>query len=328
VVRGLGGRAVAAFAVAAASIAVAGVAGTSAAGATGAPAGLGGGRAVVQSLATSQYGTVLVTTFGPYANVPLFELSSDTATSFACTHTVATTFEGPLTCTGPESDFFGTVHTDEWPAFTTVGPPRAGKGVRASLLGTVFRPGIGNQVTYAGHPLYLFTGPTSPFAPIGEGFFESVAPLPPWHGLWDLVSAASGNRATGPAVIGTGTLPNGERVITAEEYPNAIPGGAAVTVYTSGVGTAQGVPCKLSCSTAWIPVLTQGTPQAVNGASQGAIGVVSTSRGWQVTYNGSPLWLYGFEAPQFSAAGPGTTGSVGNGAGLTGPRGITRVIPA
>jgi len=39
---------------------------------------------------------------------------------------------------------------------TTSGAPVAGAGVSAKLLGTVKRPGIGEQVTYNGHPLYLF----------------------------------------------------------------------------------------------------------------------------------------------------------------------------
>lgn len=316
-------RAVATAAVLFGTTAVIGV--THAAAAT-TPPSLGVGHAVVQTLTTSEYGTVLVTTFGPYSDVPLFELSSDTTSRFACTysHPLVTTFEGPLTCTGPETDFFSGVHTDEWPAFTTHGAPRAGRGVRASLLGTVYRPGIGDQVTYAGHPLYLFTPPSTPFQPIGEGFLESVLPLPDWHGLWDLVSAATGNRATGRAVIGSGTLPNGSRVVTAEEYPNV--GGAAVTVYRFGPGSQTGPTCKFGCSTQWIPVLTQGPPEAVGGVSQRALGVISTASGWQVTYHGSPLWLYSFEADQFTATGPGTTGTFGNGAGVQGPGGVAQLI--
>ncbi|HVC14035.1 MAG TPA: hypothetical protein VND62_04155 [Acidimicrobiales bacterium] len=317
------GRAITSLAVIAGTLGVFGM--TQAGAATSPP---GNGRAIVETLATTQYGTVLVATFGPYTNVPLFELSSDTKTSFACTHTLVATFEGPLTCTGPERDFFTGRTSDEWPAFTTVGPPLAGRGVRASLLGTVYRSGIGEQVTYAGHPLYLFTPPSTPFAPAGEGFFESVLPLPAWHGVWDLVAAANGNAATGPAVVGTGTLPNGTRVLTAGEYPNAVPGGVAVTAYVFGPGTATGPACTVNCSTQWIPVLTQGAPEAVNGVSQGALGVVSTRAGWQVTYHGKPLWLYGFEAPRFGPTGPVTTGTSGNGVGALGPGGVARVVPA
>ena len=45
-----------------------------------------------------------------------------------------------------------------WPALTSHGPPRAGKGVRQSLL-RLSRAGNGvQQATYAGHPLYTFVG--------------------------------------------------------------------------------------------------------------------------------------------------------------------------
>jgi predicted lipoprotein with Yx(FWY)xxD motif len=45
-----------------------------------------------------------------------------------------------------------------WPPLTSQGTPRAGKGVRQSLL-QLSRPHNGRrQVTYAGHPLYTFVG--------------------------------------------------------------------------------------------------------------------------------------------------------------------------
>jgi predicted lipoprotein with Yx(FWY)xxD motif len=43
-----------------------------------------------------------------------------------------------------------------WPPVYTRGEPRAGKGVRASLLGTVRRRDGRRQVTYAGKPLYYY----------------------------------------------------------------------------------------------------------------------------------------------------------------------------
>ena len=45
-----------------------------------------------------------------------------------------------------------------WPPLLTKGKPRAGKGAKPSLLGTVKRTGGGLQVTYKGHPLYTNAG--------------------------------------------------------------------------------------------------------------------------------------------------------------------------
>lgn len=49
-----------------------------------------------------------------------------------------------------------------WPAYQTSGRPTAGSGVRASLLSTTRLPGGKTQVTYAGHPLYLYSGDSGP----------------------------------------------------------------------------------------------------------------------------------------------------------------------
>jgi predicted lipoprotein with Yx(FWY)xxD motif len=44
-----------------------------------------------------------------------------------------------------------------WPALASSGTPIAGTGVKASLLSTIKLPGGSRQVTYAGHPLYLYS---------------------------------------------------------------------------------------------------------------------------------------------------------------------------
>jgi predicted lipoprotein with Yx(FWY)xxD motif len=51
-----------------------------------------------------------------------------------------------------------------WPPLVIVAyiKPLAGRGVSASLLGTVKRPDDRLQVTYRGLPLYLFSGDTKP----------------------------------------------------------------------------------------------------------------------------------------------------------------------
>jgi predicted lipoprotein with Yx(FWY)xxD motif len=60
-----------------------------------------------------------------------------------------------------------------WPAYTTSGRPAAGAGVRASLLSSVRIAGGKTQVTYAGHPLYLYSGDSRPgeTSYVGENAF-------------------------------------------------------------------------------------------------------------------------------------------------------------
>jgi predicted lipoprotein with Yx(FWY)xxD motif len=52
--------------------------------------------------------------------------------------------------------------TQVWPPVTSAGRPVAGAGVRSSLLGTITIKGGAKQVTYAGHPLYTYSGDSGP----------------------------------------------------------------------------------------------------------------------------------------------------------------------
>ena len=71
-----------------------------------------------------------------------------------------------------------------WPAFTSRTVPRAGTGVKQSLLGLT-KPQHGlRQVTYAGHPLYTFVGDKQAGQTTGEGLNNFGAE---WYAL-----AASG----------------------------------------------------------------------------------------------------------------------------------------
>jgi predicted lipoprotein with Yx(FWY)xxD motif len=56
-----------------------------------------------------------------------------------------------------------------WPPLTTTGKPTAGDGLDEPLLGTSQRSDGKEQVTYNGHPLYLFTGDTAAGQANGEG---------------------------------------------------------------------------------------------------------------------------------------------------------------
>lgn len=74
--------------------------------------------------------------------------------------------------------------TKLWPPLLTSGRPKAGKGVKASLLGTVVRSDNGKmQVTYAGHPLYRYAGGVSgpPDAKPGDVYGQNALSI--WYVL-------------------------------------------------------------------------------------------------------------------------------------------------
>jgi predicted lipoprotein with Yx(FWY)xxD motif len=70
--------------------------------------------------------------------------------------------------TGTKSTCYGAC-ASAWPPVLTTGAPAAGSGAKASLLGTTKRTDGKTQVTYAGHPLYYFTGSTKPGDVSGQG---------------------------------------------------------------------------------------------------------------------------------------------------------------
>ncbi len=66
-----------------------------------------------------------------------------------------------------------------WPALTTDGAPKPADGVDASMLGTTRRTDGTTQVTFDGHPLYLFAGDAAAGDTNGEGIgkvWYAVAP--------------------------------------------------------------------------------------------------------------------------------------------------------
>jgi predicted lipoprotein with Yx(FWY)xxD motif len=56
-----------------------------------------------------------------------------------------------------------------WPPLTATATPKASGAVKASLLGTTKRADGTSEVTYAGHPLYLFAGDTQAGQTTGQG---------------------------------------------------------------------------------------------------------------------------------------------------------------
>jgi len=68
-----------------------------------------------------------------------------------------------------------------WPPLLTHAAPVASTGVKQSLLRKIRRADGTQQVTYAGHPLYLYVGDTKPGQTNGEGSQEFGAG-------WDVLS--------------------------------------------------------------------------------------------------------------------------------------------
>jgi predicted lipoprotein with Yx(FWY)xxD motif len=56
-----------------------------------------------------------------------------------------------------------------WPPLLATGKPTVGAGASASIVGTARRSDGKLQVTYGGHPLYLFTGDKQPGDANGQG---------------------------------------------------------------------------------------------------------------------------------------------------------------
>jgi predicted lipoprotein with Yx(FWY)xxD motif len=70
--------------------------------------------------------------------------------------------------TGTSSTCYGAC-AGIWPPVLTTGAPVAGSGADASLLGTTKRTDGKLQVTYAGHPLYYYTGDSKAGQTNGQG---------------------------------------------------------------------------------------------------------------------------------------------------------------
>jgi predicted lipoprotein with Yx(FWY)xxD motif len=89
-----------------------------------------------------------------------------------------------------------------WPPLLTSAKPLAGLGVKTSLLGVAKRKDGKMQVTYAGHPLYVFSGETKAGQLKGQGY----------DGIWWTL-AASGAKvkrtAQAPSPPGTTTTTPG-----------------------------------------------------------------------------------------------------------------------
>jgi predicted lipoprotein with Yx(FWY)xxD motif len=95
---------------------------------------------------------------------------------------------------GTKSACFGAC-ASAWPPLRDSGKPTVGSELTAALVGTTTRSDGMPQVTYNGHPLYLFSGDEKPGDTEGQG---STAFGSPWYAL-----NSSGNQVTAQASSGS-----------------------------------------------------------------------------------------------------------------------------
>lgn len=120
------------------------IAGCSSSMKSGSPAGAGtSGAAVTVATRSGPVGTFLTDGSGR----SLYMFASDTSSKSTCSGTCAT----------------------YWPPLTTSGTPGTAAGVTRSMLTTITRSDGSRQVTYNGHPLYLFKQDTAPGDTNGQG---------------------------------------------------------------------------------------------------------------------------------------------------------------
>ena len=263
----------------------------------GAGSALAASSGTVITVANTPFGKALVVGSGPYKGFSLYDITSDHPPSYGCTTTPVSLPGLPpnFLCTGPSND-----HNAEWPAITTTGAPIAGPGVKASLLGSVYRKGVGRQVTYAGHPLYLFD--MGPSQVSGEGWDEPS--IPPWHGVWNLVKP-NGNQL--PWTSNLTTVKIGKHRYLATPMETGV-GWINFPVYQRDGACPPG-----PCARAWPYVLTAGHPGTSHGVKAWAVGTRWTGLGHQVTYHGRALYLFSNEG-----LNPATITATGSGNGVAG----------
>jgi predicted lipoprotein with Yx(FWY)xxD motif len=129
-----------------------------------------GGKAATVAVANSGLGKILVDSQG--RTLYLFE--KDTGTTSTCSGDCAV----------------------DWPPVTATGKPTVGGGLSASKVATTRRSDGTSQVTYNGHPLYLFQGDKSSGDTNGQG-------LNAFGALWYVVSPA-GDAITSGSSSGNG----------------------------------------------------------------------------------------------------------------------------
>jgi len=136
-----------------------------------APPKTANGRSATVGVANENLGKILVDSQG--RTLYLFERDSGTKS----------------TCTG--------ACAVDWPPLRATGKPTVGSGANASIVATSARSDGKPQVTYNGHPVYLFSGDQKPGDTSGQG-------VNAFGGLWYALSSAGNQVAASAPSSGPG----------------------------------------------------------------------------------------------------------------------------
>jgi predicted lipoprotein with Yx(FWY)xxD motif len=134
------------------------------------------GASATVGVAISSLGSILVGSTGR----TLYLFKADSGTSSACSGACATA----------------------WPPLLATGKPTAGTGLTASKLATITRSDGSGQVTYNGHPLYLFIKDQKPGETNGQGNTAFGA-------AWFALSPAGNQISAPPSSSGAGASSGG-----------------------------------------------------------------------------------------------------------------------
>lgn len=162
-----------------------------------------------------------------------------------------------------------------WPPLLTAGAPHAARGAKATLLGTTKRKDGKVQVTYAGHPLYLFKQDTAAGDAHGQGV----------ENVWYALSAGGARVTTAPPVATIKLAHTGLGSVLVDSH--------GMTLYMFTPDTASMSACYGPCAAIWPPLLVAGKLRAAAGLQTPLLGTIQRTDGsMQVAYNGHPLYYF------------------------------------
>lgn len=158
------------------TVAACGGGGSSASAATASPPKTSTGASATVGVANSSLGSILVDSTGR----TLYLFKADVGAKSACAGACATA----------------------WPPLLAAAKPTGGTGLTASKIGTITRSGGNRQVTYNGHPLYLYVGDKKPGEVTGQG-------LTAFGAAWFALSPAGNQISATPSSSGSGASSGG-----------------------------------------------------------------------------------------------------------------------